>query len=90
MRSFQEYTKEPLSQKEGTLAEELTKQISEAYNGKSNLEMMRNILAEAEKGKREGTLSNEEIDQFYQTFSPMLDGIQRAYLRQIIDELKKI
>ena len=48
MRSFQEYTKEPLPQKEGTLAEELTKQISEAYNGKSNLEMMRNILAEAE------------------------------------------
>jgi hypothetical protein len=90
MRSFQEYTKEPLPQKEGTLAEELTKQISEAYNGKSNLEMMRNILAEAEKGKREGTLSNEEIDQFYQTFSPMLDGIQRVYLRQIIDELKRI
>lgn len=90
MRSFQEYTKEPLPQKKGTLAEELTKQISEAYNGKSNLEMMRNILAEAEKGKREGTLSNEEIDQFYQTFSPMLDGIQRVYLRQIIDELKKI
>ena len=70
--------------------EELTKQISEAYNGKSNLEMMRNILAEAEKGKREGTLSNEEIDQFYETFSPMLDGIQRAYLRQIIEQLKGI
>ena len=90
MRSFQEYTKDPLPQKEGRLAEELTKQISEAYNGKSNLEMMRNILAEAEKGKREGTLSNEEIDQFYETFSPMLDGIQRAYLRQIIEQLKGI
>ena len=90
MRSFQDYKKETESKQEGVLAEELTKQIAEAYNGKSNIEMLKNILAEAEKGKRNGTLSNEEIDQFYQAFSPMLDGIQRAYLCQIIEQLKNI
>ena len=69
---------------------ELTKRMAAAYNGKSNAEMLRNILAEAEKSKRAGTLSNEEIENFYQTFSPMLDGIQRKKLRSIVDKLKAI
>ena len=43
-------------------AEELTKRMAAAYNGKSNAEMLRNILAEAEKSKRAGTLTNEEIE----------------------------
>ena len=71
-------------------AEELTKRMAAAYNGKSNAEMLRNILAEAEKSKRAGTLSNEEIENFYQTFSPMLDGIQCKKLRSIVDKLKAI
>ena len=64
--------------------------MAAAYNGKSIAEMLRNILAEAEKSKRAGTLSNEEIENFYQTFSPMLDGIQRKKLRSIVDKLKAI
>ena len=52
--------------------------------------MMRSILAEAEKSKRAGTLSNEELEKFYQTFSPMLDSTQRKRLRAIIDKLKAI
>ena len=93
MRSFKEYDKDlekPTDEQERTLAENLTQKIAEAYNGKSNLEMLKNILAEAEKGKRNGTLSNAEIEQFYQTFSPMLDGFQRAYLREIVERLKAI
>ena len=71
MRSFKEYDKDlekPTDEQERTLAENLTQKIAEAYNGKSDLEMLKNILAEAEKGKRNGTLSNAEIEQFYQTF----------------------
>jgi hypothetical protein len=52
--------------------------------------MLKNILIEAEKSKRAGTLSNEEIENFYQSFSPMLDGIQRKRLRAIVDRLKDI
>ena len=93
MRSFKEYDKDlekPTDEQERTLAENLTQKIAEAYNGKSDLEMLKNILAEAEKGKRNGTLSNAEIEQFYQTFSPRLDGFQRAYLREIVERLKAI
>ena len=71
-------------------AEELTKKIASAYDGKSSADMLRNILAEAEKSKRAGTLSNEEIENFYQTFSPMLDSGQRKKLRAIVEKLKEI
>lgn len=94
MKSFKDY-QAPDSTKAGVenqrvTAEELTKKIAKAYHGKSNAEMLKNILAEAEKGKRAGTLSNEEIENFYRTFSPMLDGIQRRKLRSIVDRLKEI
>ena len=71
-------------------AEELTKKIASAYNGMSNMDMLKNILAEAEKSKRAGTLSNQEIEAFYQNFSPMLNGFQRRKLREIVDKLKEM
>ncbi len=94
MKSFKDYAndqpKEKEKEKEAASAEEITKQIASAYHGKSNADMLKNILAEAEKSKRAGTLSNEEIENFYQTFSPMLDSGQRKKLRVIVEKLKKI
>ena len=71
-------------------AEELTRKIAAAYHGKSNMAMLQSILEEAEKSKRAGTLSNQEIEQFYQSFAPMLDGFQRRRLRAVVDRLKDI
>ena len=96
MKSFKDYAndqpkeKDKEKDKETASAEELTKQIASAYHGKSNADMLKNILAEAEKSKRAGTLSNEEIENFYQTFSAMLDSGQRKKLRAIVEKLKKI
>ena len=98
MKSFKEYTKQATdvakaqngNEESGTTAEELTKKIATAYNGKSNAAMLQSILEEAEKGKRAGTLSNEEIENFYQSFAPMLDGFQRKRLRAVVQRLKEI
>ena len=104
MKSFKEYAKTPTVEEtinktqsvaEGytqdtQTAEDLTKKIADAYNGMSNMDMLKNILMEAEKSKRAGTLSNEEIEAFYQNFSPMLNGFQRRKLREIVDRLKEI
>ena len=91
MRSFKDYSgKQNTTDTQASSAEELTKKIAAAYNGKSNADMMRSILAEAEKSKRAGTLSNQEIEEFYRTFSPMLDATQRKRLRIIVDRLKQI
>ena len=77
-------------QAQGASAEELTKKIAAAYHGKSNAAMLKNILEEAEKSKRAGTLSNEEIESFYQSFAPMLNGMQKRVLRNVVDKLKEI
>lgn len=93
MKSFKDYSRQTPSaeaEKTGVAAEELTKKIASAYNGKSNADMLRGILAEAEKNKRAGTLSNEEIDEFYNSFAPMLDSQQRKRLRAVVERLKKI
>lgn len=104
MKSFKNYTKQAAdvanAQKTETnaqtderttaTAEELTRKIAAAYNGKSNMAMLQSILNEAEKSKRAGTLSNEEIEAFYQSFAPMLDGFQRRRLRAVVDRLKSI
>ncbi|MBE5744727.1 MAG: hypothetical protein E7355_01170 [Clostridiales bacterium] len=90
MKSFKEFTGGTENNETAASAEELTKKIAAAYHGKSNADMMRSILIEAEKSKRAGTLSNEEIEAFYQTFSPMLDSIQRKRLRGVVEKLKNI
>ena len=93
MKSFKEYerTNPNINTPTDTLdAEELTRRLTSAYEGKSDVEMLRNILEEAEKSKRAGTLSNEELEMFYQSFSPMLDAFQRKALRAIVDKLKAL
>ena len=90
MKSFKSYEKEEGGVENTANAEELMKNIAAAYNGKSNADMLKNILMEAEKSKRAGTLSNEEIDRFYQSFAPMLDGLQRRKLQEIVERLKSM
>lgn len=100
MKSFKEYTKQAgevgaaqngaQTAETAASAEELAKKIAAAYNGRSNADMLRNILTEAEKSKRAGTLSNEEIEAFYQSFAPMLNGLQKRQLRAVVDRLKQI
>ena len=93
MKSFKDYERSETTendQQETANAEELTKRIAQAYNGKSDADMLKNILAQAEASKRAGTLSNDEIEAFYQNFAPMLNGFQRKQLRGIIERLKSI
>ena len=90
MKSFKEYNGTETTEQEVYTAEELTKKLAAAYNGKSNGEMLQNILEEAERSKRAGTLSNTEIDAFFAAFSPMLDRSQRKKLQVVIDRLKEI
>jgi DNA replication protein DnaD len=85
MRSFKKY-----SGKEGKSASELTKALASAWSGKSSGAMLKEILQEAEKSKRAGTLSNEEIDAFYTQFAPMLSPLERKKLQMVVKKLKEI
>lgn len=104
MRSFKDYTPRenstanPQSAGAGTSRaefdeqsiEELIKQVAGGYSGKTNAQMLTGIIAEATRAKKEGRLSNAQIDEFYAQFSPMLNDFQRNKLQEIVKKLKNI
>lgn len=61
-----------------------------SLQGKGDGELLSAIYARAVEGKKRGTLTNAQIDDFYQTVSPMLDGIKRIRLKKLVDDLKKL
>ena len=75
---------------ESESSEELVRRVALEYEGKSNMEMMKAILKEAETAKREGRLSNEQLDEFYEQFSPMVSGFHKRKLKEIVENLKKL
>ncbi len=69
---------------------ELAKVLTKAMSGKSEGQILSTIIAEAERGKREGTLTNADLDNFYNALSPMLDGFKKRKLKEVITRLKSI
>lgn len=91
MEDFNSYVKRTSANnnQSGNLSD-LVSSLANKYDGASDKELMQAIIREAEKGKRNGTLSNADIDNFASMLSPMLDNQKRMYLRKIVAELKKI
>ena len=61
-----------------------------AVGGKGEGDVLREIVARAERAKREGTLSNAEIDAFVAQLSPVLDAPKRRRLQKIAEKLKRL
>ena len=68
---------------------EMLSELSSAYEGKSSDAIMRDILREAERSRKNGTLSDADIDAFVSAISPMLDGKQKKTLEHVVGKLKK-
>lgn len=66
------------------------KEFMKERNGKSESELYRELSEKAFQAKREGTLSNAQIDDFVRKVSPILSEEQRAKLKALSEELKKI
>ena len=98
MKSFKNYTPDPTTQNNaGNFSEQsspnmenFAKQMLGQYEGKSGVEIFRTLLKQAEVSKRAGTLTNEQIDEFYAQFSPMLNSLQRKKLDEVIADLKEL
>ena len=95
MKKFSQYQEPPTQEVPKGYTQEdevarLTKQVLEAYDGKPSVEMLKSILQQAEESKRAGTLTNEDIDEFYSQFSPLLDPMQRKMLQSVVEKLKRI
>lgn len=64
--------------------------LSSKYEGKSADDVMMQIIREAEKGRRNGTLSDQDIDNFASKVAPLLNDKQRKMLSKIVERLKSI
>lgn len=82
MKDFNDFNDENL--------ENAAKRIEKDYGNKSQKDIFGAIMAQAEKSKREGTLSNDEIDKFYAALAPSLSSSQKKRLKKIVEELKNI
>lgn len=96
MKDFKSYSKEP-EKNNGSAGGQNVEQtvnmattLAKAFSGKSEKDVWQTILAQAEQGKRDGTLTNADLDNFYNVLSPMLDGFKRQRLKSIIAKLKTI
>ncbi|MBD5583906.1 MAG: hypothetical protein HDQ88_02405 [Clostridia bacterium] len=69
---------------------ELAKVLTKAMNGKSESQILHTVITEAERGKREGTLTNQDLDNFYNALAPFLDGFKKRKLKEVIIRLKSI
>ena len=79
--------------KKQNASDEFMKQAASAaarYNGKNENELVGEIFARAAEGKKNGSLTNAEIDLFYQQIAPMLDGAKRKKLQKLIEKLKSM
>ena len=61
-----------------------------SVKGKSENDVIREIYERAAKGKRDGTLTNEQIDAFYSRFSSMLDPARKKKLKKLVEKLKSM
>ena len=93
MQDFNDYVKEHGENENSGMNKnlyDLVASLSSRFDGKSQNELIRAIYEEAKKGKRNGTLSNADIDNFVATLSPLLDDKKRKMLIKIANELKQI
>lgn len=87
MRDFKSYNPENNNVNNNYL--ELLQNLAKKYEGASESEIVSAILKEAEKGRRNGTLTDSDIDNFVNVLSPMLNANQKKQLEKIVDRIKK-
>lgn len=68
--------------------EKFIKNFLSGYEGKQKSEILSEIIKVAEKNRREGKLSDKDLDDFSNTISPMIDREQKKELEEIIARLK--
>ena len=68
----------------------LAQQLARALAGKGEADILRAIYKEAERGRKAGTLTDEELDRFSAAIAPLLDAGKRKKLEQIVRKLKSM
>ena len=65
------------------------KGMAKQYEGKSDSEILRDLSQAVDKGKKDGTLTDEKINSIASTIAPMLNSEQRNKLNKLMQTIKK-
>ncbi len=76
-------------QKTDAIDQDTLRKTAEAYSGKSDEELLGEIMKAAKQGKTNGTLDTEQINQFIKNVSPMLNQEQRQRLQSVVEMIEK-
>ena len=63
--------------------------MAKQYEGKSDSEIFSELSKTVEKGKRDGSITDEKINSIAQTIAPMLSGEQKQKLDVLMRSLKR-
>lgn len=95
MNNFNDYAKERKKTQDNNSqtqtnqsAFEMLKRVAKQYEGASESDLIAAIIEEANRSKRKGTLSEQEIQNFVDAISPMLNQKQRKQLGEIVKKIK--
>ena len=90
MKDFNSYTGGDNKQSDHDGVADMAKMMAKAFEGKGEADILRAIYKEAERGRKAGTLTDSDLDNFYAALYPMLDSAKRKKLEQVINKLKKM
>ena len=79
--------KQENTEPDGDMAEDVKEKLKQ-YEGKSEEELMSDLLANVEAAKSEGTFSKEALEEFKSRVAPMLSEEQRKRLDEITGKLE--
>ena len=86
---FKSYRKTHKTTEQSPPNQEDLRKTAEKYQGKSDSEILGEILSMARKGKADGSLSDEALQTFVDRITPMLGAEQQARLKQAIEMIKR-
>lgn len=64
------------------------KNVAKRYEGKSESEILSDLTGAVEKGRRDGSLTDEKLNGIINTVAPLLNGEQKQKLQKVINALK--
>ena len=88
MKDFNSFSGEEKKQSASDDAVDMAKMMAKAFEGKGEADILRAIYKE--RGRKAGTLTDSDLDNFYAALYPMLDSAKRKKLEQVINKLKKM
>ncbi len=69
---------------------DLVGSLASKFDGKSSDELLSAIYVEAKRGKKNGTLSNNDIDNFMSAILPFLDEKKAGMLKRVCESIKRL